>query len=230
MNSVVTSTEGVSQKISGLGSGPGSLGYYGGGPLNKGGGGSQDDFPQRFSPDRYRIAIWVVLAAITMMFTALTSAYIIRGASPDWRAIAMPRILYFSSALILASSVTFEIARRSLKRHNDQAYNRWLLVTVLLGLGFLASQLFAWRQLVAQGIYLSNNPYSAFFYLLTGAHGLHLLGGIVALDYLLLRTWRKQDEPHAELKRQAVANAVGVYWHFMDGLWIYLFLLLLLWR
>jgi cytochrome c oxidase subunit 3 len=231
MVTTATSTERLTSKISGIGGGPGKVGPNGKGlPRNNRNGGEGDNSAHGFSPDRYRIAMWVVLAAITMMFTALTSAYIIRGASPDWRAIAMPRILYFSSALILASSVTYEIARRALKRHNDHAYNRWLLVTVLLGLGFLGSQLLAWRQLVAQGIYLATNPFSSFFYILTGAHGLHLLGGVVALDFLLLRTWRKRDESYAEARRQAIANAVGVYWHFMDGLWIYLFLLLLLWR
>jgi cytochrome c oxidase subunit 3 len=65
---------------------------------------------------------------------------------------------------------------------------------------------------------------------LTGAHGVHLLGGVLALDYLLLRSWRKRLEEHGEAKRQAVVNAVALYWHFMFGLWIYLFLLLFLWR
>ena len=104
------------------------------------------------------------------------------------------------------------------------------MLTVLLGLGFLASQLFAWRELVAQGLYMASNPHSSFFYVLTGAHGLHLLGGILGLDYLLLRSRRKAAEEQAEEKRQAMADSVALYWHFMDGLWIYLFLLLFLWR
>ena len=131
---------------------------------------------------------------------------------------------------MLVSSGTFEAAHRSLKHERDRTYSRWLLLTVLLGLGFLGSQLLAWRQLVAQGTYLSTNPHSSFFYLLTGAHGLHLLGGVLALDYLLLRTRRGRMSLQAEEKRQATADAVALYWHFMDGLWIYLFLLLFLWR
>ncbi|HYE66503.1 MAG TPA: cytochrome c oxidase subunit 3 [Pyrinomonadaceae bacterium] len=186
----------------------------------------------RFTPDTYRTGMWVALAAIAMMFTALTSAYIVRaGWSNDWRPIAMPRILWLSTALILTSSISFELARMFLKRENVGAYRRWLLLTVLLGLGFLATQLLAWQELISQGIYLASNPHSSFFYLLTGAHGIHLLGGVLALDYLLLRTWRRRENGvRANLERRASADAVAIYWHFMDGLWVYLFLLLFFWR
>jgi cytochrome c oxidase subunit 3 len=183
------------------------------------------------SLSRYRVGMWVALAGISMMFTALTSAYIVRAnTSNDWRPIMVPRLLWLSTALIFISSISFEVARRSLKQGKARIYQRWLLLTVLLGLAFLATQLMSWRQLVAQGIYVSSNPHSSFFYVLTGIHGLHLLGGILALDFLLLRSWRNRDEEDAVAKRQAIANAVALYWHFMDGLWIYLFLLLFLWR
>jgi cytochrome c oxidase subunit 3 len=177
------------------------------------------------------VGMWVALGSILMMFTALTSAYIVRaGMSDDWRPLWMPRLLWLSTALILTSSVTFEAARRSLKKGSEQAYGRWLLLTVLLGIGFLATQLLAWQQLVAQGIYLDTNPHSSFFYLLTGVHGVHLLCGILALDYLLLRNWRQRSRREALQQRQTAADVVGIYWHFMDGLWIYLFVLLFLWR
>jgi cytochrome c oxidase subunit 3 len=181
--------------------------------------------------DKYRIGMWVALAGVMMMFTALSSAYIVRAAGAnDWIPIAMPRVLWISTALILASSVTFELARKALTRNDQQAYGRLLLVTVLLGLGFLGTQLLAWRQLVSQGVYLSSNPHSAFFYLLTALHGVHLLGGILAVDYLLLHAWRRRDADQIGPRRKAAAGAVSLYWHFMDGLWIYLFLLLFLWR
>jgi cytochrome c oxidase subunit 3 len=166
-----------------------------------------------------------------MLFTALTSAYIVRAASAtDWRPLALPRILWVSTALILLSSGTLEAARKSLKRLLDGGYVRWLSATAFLGVGFLLSQLLAWRQLSRQGVFLSSNPHSSFFYLLTATHGLHLVGGLLALIYLLLRTRQKRDDAVAEAKRLACADAVGIYWHFMDGLWIYLFLLLFLWR
>lgn len=180
---------------------------------------------------RYRTGMWIALAAIAMLFTALTSAYIVRAnTSNDWRPIAMPRLLWLSTGLILLSSIAFEVARRSLRQSNVRIYQRWLLLTVLLGLAFLATQLMAWRQLVAQGIYVSSNPHSSFFYVMTALHGLHLLGGVLALDFLLLRSWRRRFEQESGAKRQSIVNAVALYWHFMDGLWIYLFLLLFVWR
>ena len=180
---------------------------------------------------RYRIGMWLALASVAMMFTSLSSAYVVRsGGARDWFPIAMPRVLLVSTALILISSVTLEIGRRSLKRSQPQAYARYVMFTALLGLGFLASQFSAWQQLAAQGIYLSSHPYSSFFYLLTGAHAVHLLGGLLALLFLWLRSRRYVSDPIAVAKRQATADAVTIYWHFMDGLWIYLFLLLFLWR
>ena len=181
--------------------------------------------------NRYRIGMLVALASITMMFTSLSSAYIVRSATAnDWFPLAVPRLLFVSTALILISSATIEIARKKLKGAFQSAYSRYLLLTALLGVGFLASQLIAWRQLAAQGIYVSSHPHSSFFYLLTGAHAVHLLGGLLALSFLWLRSQRSINEPAGIAKRQAAADAVTIYWHFMDALWIYLFLLLFLWR
>ncbi|HYJ47944.1 MAG TPA: cytochrome c oxidase subunit 3 [Pyrinomonadaceae bacterium] len=227
---MVTSTERAVQTKIGVGGGKRPPGPQGGSGGNGHGRGRDDAF-RGFSPSKYRIGMWVALAGVTMMFTALTSAYIVRAnTSNDWRPIAMPRLLWLSTALIVLSSLTFEIARRALKQGKSELYGRWLMLTVLLGLSFLAAQFFSWRQLVAQGIYMASNPHSSFFYVLTGAHGLHLLGGILGLDYLLLRSRRSRLEEHGEEKRLAMAGSVALYWHFMDGLWIYLFLLLFLWR
>ena len=142
----------------------------------------------------------------------------------------MPKVLWLSTSLILISSVTMEISRRSLRALNDAGYGRWLIVTVVLGLGFLGSQLMAWRQLVRQGVYIATNPHSSFFYLFTAAHGVHLLGGLAALSFLVLRTTKKRDTAEGELRRLGAADAATIYWHFMDGLWIGLFLLLFFWR
>ena len=179
----------------------------------------------------FRTGAWVVIAGIVMLFTALISAYIVRSASSnDWQPIAMPKVLWLSTALIVISSVTMEISRRSLKRQSDAGYGRWLIITVALGLAFLATQLLAWRQLVRQGAYMASNPYNSFFYLFTAAHGLHLFGGILALGYLLVRTRRKRETVVGELRRVGAADAGTIYWHFMDGLWFVLFLLLFFWK
>jgi len=198
---------------------------------NGGGKSGPDGEPLRFSPQRYRIGVWVAIGSIVMLFTALASAYIVRSASSnDWQPIAMPKVLWLSTTVIIVSSFTLEISRRALKQQHDARYGRWLAATVALGFGFLASQLFAWRQLARQGIYMANNPHSSFFYLFTAAHGLHLLGGILALTYLMFRTRTRRDTAEGELRRVGAADAATIYWHFMDGLWICLFMLLFLWK
>jgi cytochrome c oxidase subunit 3 len=209
----------------------------GGGPRPKNGngfhknGGDGDGTPFRFSPARYRIGVWTAIGSILMLFVALTSAYIVRSASSDdWHRISMPKVLWLSTTLLIASSFTIEWSRRSLKRNNNPAYGRWLIGTVFLGVGFVASQLVAWRQLAKQGVYMASNPYNSFFYLFTAAHGLHVLGGLCALGYLVVRTRAARKTIDGELRRAGAADAVTIYWHFMDVLWIALFLLLMFWK
>ena len=213
----------------GNGGGPGGNGPGGGGPGGGGGGGRE---PQPFKADRYRVGVLVAIASIMMMFTALASALIVRSGmqtTVDWRGGQMPTFVYVSTALILLSSLSFARAKASLKHSEEAGYRLWLAVTLLLGLGFLAAQVGAWRQLVASGVYLASNPHSAFFYVLTGLHAVHLVGGVLALAYL---NWfaRGARGPEAETKRRALTDVVGIYWHFMDALWVFLFLLLFFWR
>lgn len=213
--------------------GGGSREGTGGGGGNNGrgrGGGGGDDW----TPHRYRIGMWVAIASILMLFTALTSAYIVRAGLPgsmDWRPMAVPPLVWLSTALILISSLTISAARKNSWRGEEGKHRRWLVVTLLLGLAFLGSQLLAWQQLAAQGVYLASNPHSSFFYVLTGLHGVHILGGLVALAYVLFRFNRAEATPAAaEPKRRVATDVLAIYWHFMDGLWVYLFLLLFLWR
>jgi cytochrome c oxidase subunit 3 len=191
------------------------------------GGDGDDDFRRGPDPDesalalrRYRLGTWVGLGAVTMFFAAFTSAYVVRkGMAMDWRPIALPPILWLNTALIIASSFTMERARKLAAMRECMT---WLLVTAALGVLFVAGQLAAWRQLAASGVYMASNPSSSFFYLLTGTHGLHILGGILALFYVTLSAWRRRFW----VRKQAAVEATTIYWHFMDGLWVYLFLLL----
>lgn len=195
-----------------------------GGPKRNGHDGAPPNLQS--AANRYRIGMWVGMASILMMFTALSSAYIVRAASAnDWLPLRMPRILLLSTALILISSVTIEAARRKAKESVNN-HRRWLLATMVLGIGFLVSQVLAWRQLVRQGVYVVTNPHSSFFYLLTAAHGAHLLGGLLALAYLSLRRQPPRENELAVAKSQAGTDAIALYWHFMDFLWLYLFVLL----
>jgi cytochrome c oxidase subunit 3 len=209
--------------------GGGSRGRNGNGFRKNGGSDRDEGF--RYSPARYRVGIWVAIASIVMLFTALTSAYIVRMASSDdWTPLRMPKVLWLSTAVILISSVTIEISKRSLKRAKDSQYGLWLTLTAVLGVVFVGSQYAAWRNLARQGVYMATNPHSSFFYLFTAVHGLHVLGGLLALTYLLLRTRKKRDSVEGELRRVGAAEAATLYWHFLDGLWICLFLLLFFWK
>jgi cytochrome c oxidase subunit 3 len=134
-------------------------------------------------------------------------------------------VLWFTTAVLVLSSLTVERARRLLAQNDVGAYRAWWGITTALGLIFLAGQYLAWLALRAQGVYLVSNPSSSFFYVLTAAHGAHLLGGILALLVVGLRRWR-----HAEERRSTAVDVASIYWHFMDGLWVFLFLLLFLGR
>jgi cytochrome c oxidase subunit 3 len=172
--------------------------------------------------------MWVLLASIAMLFTSLSSAYIVRaGSAGDWFRLAMPRAVLVSTALILISSGAFQMAKRKMNADLPSAFFRWLLVTGVFGVLFVGSQILAWKQLAAQGIFLTSNPHSSFFYLLTATHAVHVIGGLLAVAFLLIRS---QGKRVISERRRAATDAVAIYWHFMDALWIYLFLLLFLWR
>jgi cytochrome c oxidase subunit III len=172
-----------------------------------------------------RTGVWVALAAITMMFVAFTSALFVRegSSSTDWHHLAIPRILFLNSLVLVASSLTLELARRHVAAFargltDDVARPlRWLYGTLALGLLFVAGQYQAWLGLRAQGLFLASNPNSSFFYVLTGVHVVHVLGGLGGLLYVINRL----DRPVLALRRSTLDSA-SYYWHFMAGLWIYL--------
>ncbi len=173
--------------------------------------------------------VYVLFAAITMLFAAFTSAMVVRrGLGDDWTGFPLPGILWVSTAFILLSSVALELAQRALihsaKDGRQQFARLWSLGT-LLGLLFLGSQYMAWRQLQAAGVYVSSSPGSSFFYLLTVAHAVHVLGGVAALLYIEAQALLLQLGP---AKRTAV-EVCRLYWHFLAGLWVYLILVLKIW-
>lgn len=158
-----------------------------------------------------------------MLFLALTAVMVARAVeASNWVHMRVPPILYLNTVILIFSSFTFEFSRRALNKESEKQFVRWLYLTTALGVTFIAGQLVAWRQLATQGIYITTNPSSSFLYVLTAAHGLHLLGGILALFYLVMRKRKIIVNPR---KRIAV-DITAIYWHFMDGLWIYLFTLL----
>ncbi|MGH9800081.1 MAG: cytochrome c oxidase subunit 3 [Blastocatellia bacterium] len=190
-----------------------------------GGGDNRPPEPERLPPpEGYRIGVWLVLASVTMLFAALTSAYVVNRAHS--MPITMPQVLWLSTVVILASSATFEIARRALKRRVETKFRLWIGVTTALGFGFLILQLAAWSELKASGFYINKNLHSAYSYLFTGLHGVHLIGGLVALAFMTLRSQAKWTT----VRRRVAVDVAAMYWHFLDGLWVFLFLILFFWR
>jgi cytochrome c oxidase subunit 3 len=173
-----------------------------------------------------RSGIWVGIFAITMSFMAFTSALVVRGGSQDWGHLVLPPILYWNTLALLASSATFEIARRHLelvgggKVQSEDKGMIWLVATLALGIAFCVGQYSAWQNLRAQGIYLATNPNSSFFYVLTFIHVLHVIGGVSAFLYLLIRLALRPG-----VLRRSFFENTAIYWHFMGVLWLYLLLL-----
>jgi cytochrome c oxidase subunit III len=199
-------------------------GRGGGGSGGPGGHGYRGPSNSPLPLGAYKIGIWVAIISISMLFLALTGAMVARAMrSNGWVHTAVPPILYLNTLVLIASSFTFELSRKALKREASTAFVRWLYLTTALGVTFILGQLVAWRELAARGIYITTNPSSSFLYLLTAAHGVHLLGGILALLYLVFRTRKIILFPR---KRIAV-EVTAIYWHFMDALWIYLLILLI---
>lgn len=175
-----------------------------------------------------RTGIWVGLAAISMTFAALTSALVVRqGSASDWRHFTLPPVLYFDTLLLFCSSITLEVARRRVAAFARGTIQRvstplsWLALTLGLGILFVVGQYVAWLALKSQGLYLATNPSSSFFYVLTAAHALHVLGGLGGLVLVISRLSR-----HVPTLRRSTLDTASYYWHFMDILWLYLLLLL----
>jgi len=166
-----------------------------------------------------RIAVWLLVGAITILFAAFTSTYLARRGEADWRVGPLPSILWLNTLVLLLSSASLYWARHRGRRGHLDDVRMGVAVATALGVLFLMGQVAAWRQLVAAGIYLTTNPHSAFFYLLTGTHAVHLVGGVAALGYAL-RAARRATNPARALE---VVEPVATYWHFVDGLWLYLF-------
>src|SRR5579872_1206349 len=168
-------------------------GHGGGTDVQAGGDGDNSRGGLPAVPRRvYFTAVQLALAGIVMFFMALTSSFLVRkGLGDDWVAFALPKVLWFNSLLLLASSLTIELARRNLREGALSIFNRWWVITTALGILFVTGQWVAWRNLAAQGVFLATNPSASFFYVLTAVHALHLIGGIIFLLVVGLRTWQK---------------------------------------
>lgn len=179
--------------------------------------------------DKSRILVWFLLLVVLMTFGGLIAAYVVIATNDalEWRPFDLPFQVWISTAFIIASSVTYHFGRTALEGRSTASARNWFLITAGLGGVFISSQILVWMALVDRGLYMYRNPYAGFVYIMTATHAVHVLGGIIALGYVVLRTWdaRQLSEPALE-KNKNVASAVGWYWHTMDALWLLILLLL----
>ena len=205
----------------------------GGGRNNPPPGGDDDDEsgsrgrrggPQPTASRRYATAVILGMVSIVMFFMGMVAAFIfLRSTNRGWVTIRIPAIVYFNTLILLCSSGAIELARRRLAFADVLRFRKLWLIATGLGFAFLIGQVIAWRELVLAGFYVATNQASSFFYIFTGLHGLHLLGGVCALLYVSFRKFEK-----ARVSRSIAAEVASYYWHFMDGLWIFLLALLYL--
>lgn len=223
-------------RLSGLGNddgGNGDDGKCGGGS----GGNDGNSIPSDKTSDinnpeptnKSRIMMIFLLAVVIMTFGGLVGAYVVIATNnaAEWNPLAtLPIQVWISTVIILASSVTYHIARSFLLKAQSAKARTWFIITAALGGLFISSQLIVWLGLYNRGLYMRGNPYVGFFYILTAVHVVHVLGGIVSLGYILLRSWNRANSNREIEKRKNDATAIGWYWHTMDVLWLVLLFLL----
>ena len=171
-----------------------------------------------------KFILWLFIVSIVMIFAALTSAYIVRQAEGNWLEYELPQMFYLSTALIFLSSLSMHWALLSAKKDNFFNVKLGLVITLVLGVVFLYTQVQAWAQLVEMNVFFVGNPSGSFVYVLSGVHGFHIISGVIFLIIVLISTFR--DQVHS--KSLDTIEMSATYWHFLDGLWIYLFVFLIL--
>ena len=198
-------------------------------PIDHGWGGGGDGSEGRGADRRASFTgLFVGLAACVMVFAALTSAFVVRRGLTDmneWVSIHKPPILFWNTGILLLSSFLLDFSRRALKAHARTRFNVWWTAATILGILFLVGQAIAWYQLRQAGLYISTTPASSFFYVFTAAHAAHVLGGVAALVYVDIQALRLRLGP----KKRTWIDVTAIFWHFLDGLWLYLMVLFYVW-
>ncbi|MBV9986861.1 MAG: heme-copper oxidase subunit III [Chitinophagaceae bacterium] len=181
----------------------------------------QSNETRRIHPHKF--TLWVAIGSIVMMFAALTSAYIVKKNQANWLEFDLPRVFWYSSFTILLSSVTMHLALKAFKAREMGRYRTLITVTAALGLLFITLQYFGFRDLELRNIALTgprSNSAASFLFVITGLHMLHVLGGVIALLVIFIRAYSSRVKNYSALPVEMAAT----YWHFVDVLWIYLFI------
>lgn len=171
-----------------------------------------------------KFALWLFMVTVVMLFAAWTSAYIVRQAEGNWLEYDLPEVFWITSGIVILSSITLQWAYISAKKDNFANLRTGMVLTVLLGIGFLVGQWYSWVALVDREVFFVGNPAGSFLYVITGMHALHLISGLIFLIIVLISSLRLKVHSQ-EMNTMEMATT---YWHFLGGLWLYLFMFLLL--
>lgn len=173
-----------------------------------------------------KFVMWAACASIVMMFAGLSSAYIVKRNQTNWLTYDIPVIFYYSTALIIFSSITIILCRKAFINRQMKQYKSWLAVTTLLGITFVLLQYEGFTELWANGITLTRNVSFSFLYIIVGLHAVHVLGGVIALIIMYLKSFSSKRKNYSSIS----IDLMNTYWHFVDLLWIYLLLFLIVIR
>lgn len=182
-----------------------------------------DDVARR--EETVRLGLWMFLATVAMLFAAFASAYIVRRSGSDWTRINLPPVLWLNTWLLCASSVGIEVARAAGSRSRWFAASVAFGVALALGVGFVLGQVAAWEQLMSAGVYMPASPHSSFFYMLTGAHALHVVAALGVLLWAASLTWTGIGQRHPR-RWAAALSAARTFWHFLLAVWFFIFILM----
>ncbi len=181
------------------------------------------DIVQKNKIHPHKFTLWVAIGSIIMMFAGLTSAYIVKGSQPEWTTVSFPVAFYYSTAVMILSSITIQLALKSFRERKMQQYRRMVSVTCLLGAVFVTLQLVGFNQLWNDGITFKGSGAGQFLYIIFGLHAIHVLGGIIALLVMFLKAYSSRIRNYNPVTIELAAT----YWHFVDLLWLYLFVFFL---
>lgn len=173
-----------------------------------------------------KFGMWLFIGSVVMLFASLTSAYIVRQAEGNWTYFELPGLFYATTVVILLSSVTMQWAYFATRKDNQPTIRLMMVLTFILGVLFLIGQFYGWKDLVLERVYLVGNPSGSFVYVLTGLHGLHIISALVYVLIVLVAAQRGRIHAGTLARVEMCAT----YWHFLGGLWLYLFVFLLLTR
>lgn len=174
----------------------------------------------------HKFTLWVGMASIVMMFAGLTSAYIVKRNLANWVSFELPLMFWYSTAVIIISSITLHLSNKAFNNREMARYRSLVVVTMALGFIFVIMQVIGFNQLWAKGITLTGNVSFSFLYVIVGLHALHVIGGVVALVILFLKAFSAKVRNYNVVPLEVIST----YWHFVDGLWLYLLIFLLMIR